>query len=440
MKLTRPISPWPYAVMYSLLAIVALVYERLSPAGVWGIDTPSYIEAGEALFNGTIHAERTPVYPLFICAITRFMSLFTDPSHALKTVMMAQWCIFFIAVHYVRLSLKQLLPDSKKWVLAGTVLFAFNPMIWQFNNCHITESLAVSVTVFLIWSTISVVREPGVLPMIRMFMWVTVALFLRPSFLYLLPLDAILLLAMALRTRRHRKALICGITCLGVCVACVLAYCHENYRQNGVRAMSFTGSINAYFTLREAGIVHPDSCADRLMSEALRRNLNPHNTAEYADALTWPEIRGIMREVPKSEIEAYIGSEIAAHKKEVLELIWRRTTVYLAAIPMIDLTTYMNRIPMALPWPTNFTELAATVLATLWFIFLLIRRRRFPIAIPWLIGLVSGQFAVVLAGAQDEYNRLLLPCIPAWTILMIVTAHSIKQTINDTRSLRVRHS
>ncbi|MDE6131690.1 MAG: hypothetical protein K2F74_08880, partial [Muribaculaceae bacterium] len=110
----KALRPWPYAVVYTLLAIAAAAYERMLPSGLWGLDTPSYLEAYRAILSGGIHPERTPLYPLFIGGISDFFSLFTDSSHAFKAVMMSQWAVFFISVHYFRRSL-ELLSLPSRW-------------------------------------------------------------------------------------------------------------------------------------------------------------------------------------------------------------------------------------------------------------------------------------------------------------------------------------
>ncbi|MDE5930422.1 MAG: hypothetical protein K2H03_08090, partial [Muribaculaceae bacterium] len=371
--------------------------------------------------------------PLFIGGISDFFGIFTDSSHAFKAVMMSQWAVFFISVHYFRRSL-ELLSLPSRWVLAGTAVYALNPMFWQFNMCLYTESLAVSTAVFVSWSVLRVLAHPSSFGMIRMSAWLLAAVMLRPSFLFLLPLVICLLVVFAIKYRHsRRRAFITGVTCVAAVSMLTFLYIKANESRNGVSGMSFTGSINGYFTIRESGLVSDRTCPYPAMAEALRRYAPESESWQYSDSATWREIHAIMKAVPRSEIESYVGQCMRRNPEPILRLVWHRVAVYMRHSPMIDLSTYIYKEFAVVPWPSNLTELILALVAGAWFLTLMIRRKHlYPVPI-WLTGFILGQYTVVAFGAQDEYSRLLLPCLPAWILLMTYFIYSLKVTLHDTR-------
>lgn len=180
-----------------ILALRCFYYSNLQAYSTFD-DTQTYIEYS---FRDFIHLKfpaRTPVYPLIILICKALFG-----TKYLNFVVLFQICVSFIAVIYFYKILK-LIIKNKIVIAVVTFIYGVTPAICGYDNCILTESLALSGYVFFIYNMIKYIKENKLRNGLLAVGISLVFTFLRPTCLILV---AILLVFWVARFLFDRKSI-----------------------------------------------------------------------------------------------------------------------------------------------------------------------------------------------------------------------------------------
>ena len=121
-------------------------------------DTTSYIDAWTSLQHGHLDSLRTPVYPVFLHAL----SIIFGQQHYLFIAICVQHLIFLVSLFFFY-KLLTYFCGSKRMLFWLSLIYGCFPAISSWNNCILTESLAISGTVFLLYSTFKTYENPSII-------------------------------------------------------------------------------------------------------------------------------------------------------------------------------------------------------------------------------------------------------------------------------------
>lgn len=200
MKLNKDLK-----IIYSL----AITFSVLIIVG-WGIkepyDSPSYINAWDIISNGQIDITRTPTYPIIIGICKIMFGLYSYK----YGIIAFQHLLFLISIYFFYELLIRLFDNSKTnfWI---TLVYGIYPGIINWSNYILTESLAVSGIVFVLFYSIELYYKINIKNILFYMFWLLFLIFLRPSFMYLLPVFLIAWILCIFIT--NNKVFIVGVTC-----------------------------------------------------------------------------------------------------------------------------------------------------------------------------------------------------------------------------------
>lgn len=197
--------------------------------GYMGIDGFSFVPD-----ENWLNELRVPVYP-FLCEC--FERLFGE--WAPQAIAVFQLVVSCVAVYYLFKMLHLL--KINIWVArAVTVVYALSISVMSWENLVLTESLALSTTVFYIYLLVSYIKKPAVRPMLAAGALMLFMVFMRPTFLVLPVITLVFMAAHALITRvKLRTLLPAAVGPLAVVAAC-LVYMGAFQQVHGSFTMSNT--------------------------------------------------------------------------------------------------------------------------------------------------------------------------------------------------------
>lgn len=399
--LTFPVLPALMGIC-SLIGILCIIF--YGPYVTF--DTESYLLEGQNILNGMMPVERTPVYPLFLI----LCSLIGGESGFAYVAVIIQWMVYIAVMPLAWRTLRMLGCDrliAAVVMLAGFVLCG---EIWIFNNATNPESLSVSALLFLCWALLNLYHRPDIRMAVYTIAAIVFLIFLRPSFIYILPVGAVFFL-FRLADRPHRGIWLTSLSLLLVTGAGYCWYCYGVYRQMGVFTPTGVSVLNSWESARAAGTVDTAFIADDGSGKELKE-LMAENGEQFSIPMTKEEMYIAAHEMQRyteshgplgyKEIDRIINQSHGAHPGRYVRAIMRRT-----AASFTEPFGFMN-----LPSAYEFLFLMFPLLLWQWH-----RTRRFPWYISLLWALALSHLAIPLINAMNSWDRLAFPAWPLFCIM-----------------------
>ena len=274
----------------TVTAIVGWLYFKMYTTAVIFNDSIGYIwNDFLKIFQGELSG-RTPFYPFIIKLSQKIFQ--TD---YLRFVCIIQNIMWFIAIIYLY-KLLSLLIKNKKLVMFFTILYALCPAIIDWNNVILTESIALSGTIIVIYYIVKYLKEPKVTTGAVAIILSFILTFHRPTaIIYVLILEIFWIMRFILDRKNIKKDLICfSISTFTILLIVIYAIVfHKTYgiysisdavpRQHLVVCIDegfYKNSDNEQYIkeIEQAFINNPDSSWSRM-----REVLNKHTLKETQD-------------------------------------------------------------------------------------------------------------------------------------------------------------
>lgn len=392
------------------MLIVCLIYNHFA-FYQWvrlNLDAHSYIEAADRLSALEPDVMRTPVYP-FIILITR--ALFGELW--IYAVAAIQFIVMVVAGYY--LSLTGMRYIGRRGIVTGVVGAVLLTAAVKYCVNIQTEAFAVSGVIFLVWTLVrDLPGAPNMRSILLSGVWMILLIFLRPAFLYLLP---VYLLYFAVVTpviaKDQRMRVWTSVTAMVLLTAGLISLyrqaIHERY---DIMSISHVTTINNFVNLRNAGIVEPEQADDEWLRSYLEEHKDnpPQNDIELSK-----EMNKINTSCTPAAMERYVMRVMDRHKTMMITEVWRRWSdmggeYEIFSLPVIKAFSPTLRFYML------FMIVCAAVIAFRWRKGRGYDRRYRDVSI-LLLAICAGLLATTIVGADKEYSRLNLPAFPLWLLL-----------------------
>lgn len=284
----------------------------------------------------------------------------------------------------------------------------------------LTEPLAIPGCVFLFYWILKLWHEPDLKPAVMVSVWLAFLLFLRPAFVYLIPVLLVALAIALFMKRRQWRLWFSGAAGIVVVTVCFLGYmiCFKSHY--GIFSCSSVSIINQYFVLRFDGMLKTEEIQDKSLRNYYAQMVRLHgaNTQSYKDISK--EAYYVESHFSPATASSQIHRSISLHKGTYLKSVVRRSSAMLNDVQ--------------LPVPSNladstlgiiFFDISPKILFGFLELFLLAlliiidwRRSRFQWEYFLLLMITVSHMIVSVVGAMNDYPRLLLPNVP---FLIIIT-------------------
>ena len=391
-----------------LCSVVIAVVLTIAYGVIQPYDTISYIDAWSSLEQGRPDMLRTPVYPF----ILHLMQVIFGFRFLFATVFL-QYLVFFISIWFFhRLADFYCSPKASFWV---TLVYAACPPLCVLNNLILTESFAISGCVILLYLAHRLIQSPSWDKAFLFTGQVLILLFLRPAFVYILPVFAAFSLLLFFQRNKAALLLLTGVL---ISSLCLIGYMGVFQKEYGVFAPSSVSIVNQYSLARISGYLDPADSPDSLLKEDLTSLIEAHG--DKVETVNTATLEGF--DLCKSHKLSDIKSTVTAGRKRVpstvaKELIARffssctkSTFVFVVWVP------FLNRLTEAFCPPLGVLYLFILFYTIVFCIRSIQSRSILPYSALFLMLEISS-IIVAIVGAQSDWGRLLAPTTPIWLLL-----------------------
>ncbi len=402
-----------YMLIYviALLEMVFFVWQ-ISVHGNETADSFSYYRAFRTILSGQPDAERTPLYPLFVGCVKALFG-----SGGLYVIATLQSLLYLCSISWFR-KLAEGFLDNPRLAFFLTAVYALSPGILQFNCMVMTDVPSLAGMTALLWLTFEAYNRRELRPAIGSGVVMILLMATRPVFLFLPFLFGLFWLLSVFKHTVRRVARVGLGMC---CVAFALAgwYGYEINRLYGMKSATLISSYNNYCTVREAGVIKLEEIRNPKVAALMDSILTLRPEAGTLED-TWSERKALETKLEPSEFDGWIRDEMKLHHRRLLQYLRN------------------ERLSKVLPWPGLFVgcyayphlyyvlKLFSITFSTAFFIvaafclvvFLGDIRRRGISCYRWLLaGLYICMASVTIAGAENDWDRLMLPATSAFLLV-----------------------
>lgn len=368
-------------------------------------DSSTYFQGLHTLQNGNIDILRTPVYPIIlgIC-----MKLF---GHSyLYAVICLQHLTFLISVICIR-DISVHLFNNPVIIHGITLIYGVFPFLISWNNFVLTESFAVSFSVFLFYFAFRLFRRPDWKDLLAFSLCFIFILLLRPAFVYLPPIFAVAFAFLAF-TKKIKSALY-GLVGSLVAVICLLAYMSFFHQEYGVFASSDVSLINQYHIARENNLLTPESFENdelkKTFSDFIVQN---GDSPSFSDI--WDEANYLCNNFPLTDIKQGVQGIFKQFPSLFLSTTLKRTRQALKTPILVSQTSRIGGI-----FGFSISTLVVfLVLMTVILLFWVKCHRVVPWAFCTVLLISASALFVAFVGAQGDWGRLVVPSMPFILLLL----------------------
>lgn len=153
LKATENKSKKSFLITLLLTFLIGILYINFYQLGIITFDSKSYINFDFESFFDLTFSGRTPIYSMIISFCT-----FLFGKERILFICLLQYAIWYISIIYLYKTL-QLLLKNNKIITIIVILYALCPAVITWNNLILTESLALSGTIFFIYNIIKYIKS-----------------------------------------------------------------------------------------------------------------------------------------------------------------------------------------------------------------------------------------------------------------------------------------
>lgn len=455
--------PSQLLIILIVFGIAMIAWQLLICKGACTIgDMHTYVTAWGNLCRLHPDPMRPPIYPILLGSS---LDIFGEQLGGCF-MMIIHWSVWIAGCRWCWLILREF--DVSKTISSLIViLLMLFPGTWVLNNMLQTDGLATGGMALFIWQLIQYRNTHKQKWIILSGMLLIAYLFLKPQFIFLLPIWGIAWVYVSSKDRGHQK------WALGVCVTAITAviayqgalyYC---YRQPYISKVS---PVNNYYSLRMAGLIYPDEIEDSVARETLRPFIEADPGTDLPDHYlywteTWrvhdktlnqiwhhayslhrPDVHSFIlhrfpqllnynifykegkhRQRQSAKDIAYYNVSKEKINTDQADIIYGKD-LFKATTKSYNSLIYPLYGFMQIPfWFAWFTIASFSI----WYCIKWAKEKQFPVVAFLMASIIFGGYLVVIIGAPSDWGRLVTPFSMILFSMVGILYTNVKKTLSD---------
>lgn len=395
------------------------------------IDSETYVEAWYNYQSGKLDFLRTPIYPCFLGILERI----SGKDYFLQVAICVQHVVFLVSIYYFH-EIASMLISSKRINFWLTIFYALFPPITIWNNFIMTESFAISFSIFLIYSTISLYHKWTLCPAIANCFTLLFLIFLRPALIYLIPVLCFFWLILFF-DKLKRFAALFSLSSILMTSLCLFSYMKAFENEYGIFSSSCVGTMNQTVIATQYDLFNPDVINNRQLKNAVKNLYKNENDIIIDDNADYYRFQSRAKEasiiwrnfdiktINDAIVKSYLSNPIKWTKKCIAR-IYRSTErrIYEDSLPWLP---YINLLLISLGISFGYLYFFLLFYAILMFCNVK-KNHKYPLWSILFLALGVCNLCVSIIGAQSSWDRLVLPSLPLYLLMFgqLCTLFSVK--------------
>lgn len=382
------------------------------------VDTATYQSAYSEVIKGNVDSFRPPVYPLFIGVMD---GVFGKTAGSYLIVFIQQ-LLFILSAGYFLKMMKSILPERKNLPFLTSLFYILYPGISSWTHSIMSEPMAIIFTVFTVYWIVDICLKKATVHNISMLtVFLILALFTRPSFLFLIPLVTILCVILAFKKRI--KDALKTLPAIVIPIVLLLFYCGAMQERYGVFSPSEIGTINQFWALRQGHVIQPVD----IKTDGLRAELEASYAAEKLDRYPYTVNQHTIcdwsfdmnREYGTKALDDAVKNAISRSPADFIkDVVIRFTNSSHSPVSEWAVNLPMQITPVQQAFDIHFGLLYWILIAYAIMMLVYIKRKmELPLVSVILFLMVIGGLSTILMGAPRSFGRLFVPLLPVAAML-----------------------
>lgn len=396
--------------MSAIVALYAFVYQIFYNSYIF-FDTKSYFDAYDNLIKGELDPFRTPIYPLFIGLIR---SIITIP-YCYMVIILIQIAVFIVSVHYFY-QITSTLKNNKiaYWL---TFIYGIIPVATSWTSVILTESLAISGSIFYLSLTISAIKTGKIKNIWFSSLLMLLLVMLRPSFIYLMPTNIFMFIINNWNNPKDKRLTYNGLIGSSIVAIIFCGYCYKIKQNYGIFSPSGVTVINKYMVNRANDSFNVLNVEDN----ELRHYIDSiqHVTPTYHP---YYEASLIIKKFGYKKIKEVLSNQytLSENIKMIKERIYKASRESYNTVGIVPFT-FFNIIT-----PNMGTVFLLIIIFTYIILIYAYNNKKFPLVTTLILLYALGNIVITVVGATEDFGRLFLSSYPAVLLLTGILIQMIK--------------
>jgi hypothetical protein len=376
------------------------------------IDSPTYLNHSSNLLKGQVDVWRTPLYPYFLKLIKQFV----NQKSFIHSIVIIQSLISFLTIITFYKVVNKIF-ENRYAIITSTLFYAISPSLVNFDKCVLTESLSISFIVIFISLIFRFIKNPTKLKALLNSLLIVVAIMLRPSFIVLIPIMSFFWVLRLFFIRSERSVSLMGLSGTFIAIILLTGYSKLNDKRNGFNGLTAVSSYNQIDLLIAYNIFENGN--DDEMSKTIRANLVDtskevfHLKVQHALFSTYPpnRIKKFIRNSIINHLSIFVQKSIVRiyllENEKISTIYAERKNGYMGVFNFILRANFITFLVVYL----------LLIIELIYIVFQWYMEKRivwFRIVL-WTI--IITQLALVILGAQAEFQRLFVIALPCLIIV-----------------------
>jgi len=375
-------------------------------------DSMSYISAWDNLLRFVPDSYRTPIYPLYLGVLRTIFGI----GFFKIAAVIGQYLFFTLsALAYYSLSFRII--DHPKIAYWLSIIYLLFPGLFAWNNEILTESFSISGMVFLLYSVLLLYERASALRVVGLFLSLLFIIFLRPSFVYLVPVLCLFWLISLFKIGKVHSAFLGAV--ISVCVGFLYAgYVAQFHKAHGIWSPTIVSNINRYYIARQYGLLMPADATTANLNKIIEKQIINDGEQCSENELLWEEVFEVVENASPIEISEALNNSQRSKPLSHIKALCLRT--YQAGYTFIfrGSTHFMTLVwnyLVGIQIRHVYLFLFVYFIAVMTWIFY---NRQIPICSLLLFLVGASNLIVVIIGAQSDWGRLNVSVIPIYFLMI----------------------
>lgn len=399
------------ACFISIIVIRIIIFFSMLPIPITDLDAKEYIAIdGFAAFGLVFNRYRTPLYPL---VIEIFETIIGSGQLMLFCVSLLQLVVSCISSIYLYFACKNVCKNNMI-NLGITLMYSTNLSIAGWDRTTLTESFALSLTIFLIFNLTEYIARPNMKSIIYLSIISFAGTMLRPTFAGYAGLTFGFFILRYIFCKKERKIILRMSAVIALPAVLILGYATIFNYQHGQFSLSSSLTAQQITVFAESGIYTVGD--NQEIIKTIEENLKPLKGDKTATDAAVRARHAVMNKYDIQEVSEFVSSIRIGHFKDyisvVIQMFSGTSKLNFFAYYNIENPVVSIILSLFITELNFFQGMMLTVVAGVLWVYDCIKKKHFNWVLFGVVFCVTYTYVISIFGTNTEFPRTAITVLP----------------------------